>query len=140
MSEIMRLTYTHDGDTLGAWRTVAGREVACILRLAYIDAPEVKQGVWGTRATSYLRTLLYIGEKIAVTVLGQDRYGRLIAEVCRVRDYGNLGLRLVLGGYAALYLCPGAQQAYWVAEGMARRKRAGIWSLPGLHQTPWLYR
>ena len=72
--------------------------------------------------------------------IGSDKYGRIIAEVLRQRDYGNLGLRLALGGYVALWMCPSTQQGYQAAQGIAKSKRAGIWSLPGLHQTPWLYR
>lgn len=140
MPEIMRLTYTYDGDTIGAWRDLPGRVEQVHLRLAYIDAPEIAQGPWGIRSRAYLRALLAIGERIQVDIKGTDKYGRLLAEVCRVRDYGNLGLRMVLGGYASLCLCPASQQAYHVAEGIARRKKAGIWSLPGLQQTPWLFR
>jgi len=140
MPEIMRLTYTYDGDTLGAWRTIGGMASPVKLRLAYLDAPELAQSPWGIRARSYLRTLLYVNEPIQVDIKGTDKYGRIIAEVLRTRDYGNLGLRLVLGGYAALWLCPSTQPAYIAAQDIARAKRAGIWALPGLQQTPWLYR
>lgn len=140
MSELMRLTYTHDGDTLGATRTVNGQPEQVKLRLAYIDAPELAQSPWGLRARSYLRSLLYVNEPILVNAKGNDKYGRLIAEVLRQRDYGNLGLRLALGGYVALWLCPGTEAGYLAAQAIARAKKAGIWSLPGLHQTPWLYR
>ncbi|MBP6582088.1 MAG: thermonuclease family protein [Chromatiaceae bacterium] len=140
MSELMRLTYTYDGDTLGATRTVNGQPEQVKLRLAYIDAPEMAQSPWGIRARSYLRTLLYVNEPILVDVIGSDKYGRLIAEVLRKRDYGNLGLRLALGGYAALWMCPSTQQGYQAAQAIAQYKKVGIWSLPGIHQTPWLYR
>lgn len=140
MPEFMHLTYTYDGDTLGARRTLGSLSGQEHLRLAYIDAPEIAQSPWGIRARSYLRTLLVVNERIQVDIKSRDKYGRLIAEVIRTRDYGNLGLRMVLQGYAALFMCPNTQQAYHVAEGIARRKRAGIWSLPGLHQTPWLFR
>jgi endonuclease YncB( thermonuclease family) len=140
MPEFMHLTYTYDGDTLGARRTLGSLSGQEQLRLAYIDAPEIAQSPWGIRARSYLRTLLVVNERIQVDIKSRDKYGRLIAEVIRTRDYGNLGLRMVLQGYAALFMCPSTQQAYHVAESIARRKKAGIWSLPGLHQTPWIYR
>ncbi len=140
MSELMRLTYTYDGDTLGAWRIVNGQQEQVKLRLAFIDAPEMAQGLWGLRARSYLRTLLYVNESIAVDGHSYDKYGRLIAEVLRTRDYGNLGLRLVLGGYAALWMCPASQPAFHAAASIAKAKKAGIWAIPGLHQTPWLTR
>ena len=140
MSELMRLTYTYDGDTLGATRTVNGQPEQVKLRLAYIDAPEMAQSPWGIRARSYLRTLLYVNEAILVDFKGYDKYGRQIAEVLRKRDYGNLGLRLALGGYVALWLCPSTQQGYQAAQAIAQYKKVGIWSLPGIHQTPWSYR
>jgi endonuclease YncB( thermonuclease family) len=140
MPEFMHLTYTYDGDTLGARRTLGSLSGQEQLRLAYIDAPEIAQSPWGIRARSYLRTLLVVNERIQVDIKSRDKYGRLIAEVLRTRDYGNLGLRMVLQGYAALFMCPASQAAYFVAEGIAKRKKAGIWSLPGLHQTPWLFR
>lgn len=140
MSELMRLTYSYDGDTIGAWRMVNGKQEQTRIRLAYLDAPELAQGLWGLRARTYLRTLLYINEPIIVDIKGTDPYGRLIAEVLRQRDYGNLGLRLVLGGYAALWMCPSDQPAFQAAEAIAKAKRTGIWAVPGLHQTPWLFR
>ena len=140
MPEFMHLTYTYDGDTLGARRTLGSLSGQEQLRLAYIDAPEIAQSPWGIRARSYLRTMLVVNERIQVDIKSRHKYGRLIAEVIRTRDYGNLGLRMVLQGYAAPFMCPSTQQAYHVAESIARRKKAGIWSLPGLHQTPWIYR
>ena len=139
MSELMRLTYTYDGDTLGATRTVNGQPEQVKLRLAYIDAPEMAQSPWGIRARSYLRTLLYVNEPILVDVIGSDKYGRLIAEVMRQRDYGNLGLRLALGGYVALWMCPSTQQGYQPAQVIAPAKKVGIWSIHGHPQTPWLF-
>ena len=100
----------------------------------------IRDRPWGIRARSYLRTLLYVNEPILVDVIGSDKYGRLIAEVLRKRDYGNLGLRLALGGYVALWMCPSSQQGYQAAQAIAQAKKVGIWSIPGLHQTPWLYR
>lgn len=139
-TEIMRLTYTYDGDTLGGYRTLGGTVEPVRIRLAYLDAPEMNQAPWGMRARSYLRSLLAINECIEVRVNDTDRYGRLLAEVLRTRDYGNVGLRLVLGGYAALWQCPTTQPAYWAAQDIARCRRLGIWSRPGLHQSPWIFR
>ena len=137
MGELMRLTYTYDGDTLGAL-DAAGQAVR--IRLAWIEAPELEQERWGIRARAYLRSLLAIGERLDVNVIGDDDYGRLVAEVLRARDYGNCGLRLVLGGYAAVRHCPNNQPAYRAAQDIAQRDRRGIWAQPGPHQTPWLYR
>ena len=46
MSEMMRLTYTYDGDTLGAWRTVNDQlTAACTSRPALLSAPASRWAV-----------------------------------------------------------------------------------------------
>ena len=140
ISERMHVIYTHDGDTVTCWRTVNGVAVEARIRLAFIDAPELAQSPYGISARAYFRSLLYVNEPVEARIYGQDAYGRLIAEIIRLRDYGNCGLRLVLAGHAAVFRCPADRSEYASAEGIARYQRAGIWRLPGLHQTPWLYR
>lgn len=138
----MRVVYTPDGDTVRCLRTVqngaATEEIR--VRLAWIDAPEMSQAPYGLNARAYLRRLLALGEPVKVAILGQDLYGRLVGELLRVRDDGNCGLRLVLGGYAALHECPIQRSEYYAAQEIAQKKKLGIWHAPGLHQTPWLYR
>lgn len=140
ITERLRVLYTHDGDTLTCWRTVNGVASEVRVRLAFIDAPELAQSPYGLRARAYLRSLLYVNEPVQARIYDTDAYGRLIAEIIRLRDDGNCGLRLVLAGYAARFRCPTDRSEYASAEGIARYQRAGIWRLPGLHQTPWLYR
>lgn len=140
ITERLRVVYTHDGDTLTCWRTVNGAVVQARIRLAFIDAPELAQSPYGVHARAYLRSLLYVNEPVEARIYGTDAYGRLIAEIIRLRDYGNCGLRLVLGGYAARFRCPPERTEYASAEGIARFKKAGIWRQPGLQQTPWQYR
>ena len=142
-SERMRISYTPDGDTLRCFRTVGTRVEEVRVRLAFIDAPEmthVQSYAFAVRARAYLRSLLYLNEEVETRIYGTDAYGRFIAEVIRLRDYGNCGLRLVVGGYAALYQCPSERSEYFAAQDIAQRKRAGIWSIPGPWQTPWLTR
>ena len=138
--EQLRVLYTHDGDTVTCRRTVNGIAREQRLRLAFIDAPELAQTPYGIAARAYFRSLLYVNEPVEARIYGQDAYGRLIAEIIRLRDYGNCGLRLVVGGYAALWQCPAARSEYHAAQDIAQRKRAGIWRQPGLQQTPWRYR
>jgi endonuclease YncB( thermonuclease family) len=140
ITERMRVVYTSDGDTVTCWRTVNGVAVEARIRLAFIDAPELAQSPYGLSARSYFRSLLYVNEPVEARIYGSDAYGRLIAEMIRLRDYGNCGLRLALGGYAAVFRCPAERTEYVSAEGIARHKRIGIWRQPGLQQTPWLYR
>ena len=140
ISERLRIVYTHDGDTVTCWRTVNGVAVQARIRLAFIDAPELAQSPYGISARAYFRSLLYVNEPVEARIYGTDAYGRLIAEIIRLRDYGNCGLRLVVGGYAPVFRCPAERTEYASAEGIARYKRAGIWRQPGLQQTPWRYR
>lgn len=142
-SERMRVSYTPDGDTIRCWRTVGTAAEEVRVRLAYIDAPEISRPdciAYAISAHAYLRRLLALGEGVEVRIVGQDLYGRLLAEVIRIRDGGNCGLRLVLGGYAALWQCPQSRGEYHAAQDIAQRKRVGIWRTPGPWQTPWLYR
>ncbi len=146
-SEVMRVHYTPDGDTLRCFRTVTENGVTRAeevrIRLAYIDAPEIGHAecrAYAIRARAYLRRLLYVGEPVETRILGHDQYGRFIAEVIRLRDYGNCGLRLAHGGYAALYQCPLVRWEYQAAQEIAQQKRLGIWRNPGPWQTPWLTR
>lgn len=146
-TEVMRVSYTPDGDTMRCFRTItdAGttRAEEVRIRLAYIDAPEIGNAEcrpYAIAARAYLRRLLALGERVEVRILGQDVYGRLLAEVLRLRDYANCGLRLVHGGYAALYQCPQNRGEYYAAQEIAQRKRLGIWHQNGPWQTPWLTR
>ncbi len=140
IAERLRILYSHDGDTVTCWRTVNGVATPVRVRLAFIDAPELAQSPYGVHARAYFRSLLSVNEPVEARIYGQDAYGRLIAEIIRLRDYGNCGLRLVVGGYAALFQCPAARTEYASAEGIARCRKAGIWRQNGLQQTPWLYR
>ncbi len=142
-SEQMRVSYTPDGDTIRCWRTVGQAAAEVRVRLAYIDAPEIgnpQTTAYAVSARAYLRRLLALGEVVDVRIVGQDLYGRILAEVIRIRDGGNCGLRLIHGGYAALWQCPRSRGEYYAAQEIAQRKRLGIWRTPGPWQTPWLYR
>ena len=142
-TEIMRVSYTPDGDTLRCFRTINSRVEEVRIRLAFIDAPEMNHPpsyTFAVRARAYLRSLLYVNEAVEVRIYGTDVYGRFIAEVIRLRDYGHCGLRLVVGGYAALYQCPADRSEYYAARSIAQSKSAGIWSIPGPWQTPWVTR
>lgn len=141
--EQMRVDYTPDGDTIKAWRTVGSHTENVRIRLAYMDAPELTHPAsypYAVSARAYLRRLLALRELIHVTVLGQDTYGRLVGEVRRVRDDGNCALRLLIGGYVALWQCPQSRGEYYAAQDIAQRKRLGIWKTDGPWQAPWRYR
>ena len=141
--EQMRVSYTPDGDTIKVWRTRGHSAEEVRVRIAYIDAPELSDPAsypYAVSARAYLRRLLALRELINVTVLGQDAYGRIIGEVRRVRDDGNCALRLLVGGYVALWNGPQSRGEYYAAQDIARRKRLGIWKADGPWQAPWRYR
>lgn len=141
--EIMRVKYTPDGDTIRCFRTLGASTEEVRVRLAYIDAPEIGHApshAYAIRARTYLRRLLNLGERVETRIVGQDFYGRIVAEVINLRTYAHCGLRLVAGGYATLYQCPLARREYYDAQTIAQQKRLGIWSQEGPWQTPWLYR
>ena len=135
--ERLRVSYVPDGDTLRAF-TARGEEVR--IRLAHVDAPEMSQAPYGLAARAYFRRLLNLQELIELRRIGTDMHGRSVGEVIRLRDGANCGLRLVQQGYIALYRCPRDRGEYYAAQDEARRLGRGIWKVPGLQQTPWLYR
>ena len=141
--EKVRVNYTPDGDTLKVWRTAGNRVEDVRIRLAFIDAPELSDPAstaYAVAARAYLRRLLALNETVEARIHGTDAYGRLIAEVISLRSYAHCGLRLVEGGYAALWQCPQSRGEYYAAQDIAQRKRRGIWRNPGPWQAPWRYR
>ena len=136
MSEMMRLTYTYDGDTLGAWRTVNDQQEQVKLRLAFIDAPEIAQGIWGIRARSYLRTLLYVNESIAVNFHGYDKYGRLIAEVLRRAITATSACGWSSAAMPPSGCAPSTQPAYHAAQAIAKAKTRRHLGQPGPPPNP----
>jgi micrococcal nuclease len=96
----------HDGDTC---RTSTGEKI----RIACIDAAELT----GPRATpqraeaarDYLRQLV-VGKEVLIRRIGQDRYGRAIAEIYLWPL--NIGEEMVASGHARI-LRPHARQCPW---------------------------
>lgn len=85
----------YDGDT---FVMSDGRKV----RIAGIDTPEAGEK-FHDEAKAYLSELIYDKEITLVSIpAGQDRYGRILAEV--LIDTVNIGLALIKKGFAQLYL------------------------------------
>ena len=125
-----------DGDSLQVWQ--AGR--ALKVRLACIDAPELRQSPWGAQSRSLLQQRLPVGREVKLDVKDTDRHGRTVAEV--TSDM-NIGLVLVEEGQAFvsqrhLHHCEARQ--YQEAEGHARRRSIGIWRVSGGITRPWIFR
>lgn len=123
-----------DGDTLDVHHLKDHQRI----RLYCIDAPESDQPPWGGEARDELRALAPAGTEVRLDVRARDAYGRLVAEVFVGEK--NLNLVMVEAGRAAVYSRFCQDDAYFEAEARARDRNLGIWSSPGLHQTPWKWR
>jgi micrococcal nuclease len=66
-----------DGDTI---RLKTGNKTVTV-RLACIDAPEMKQNPWGQQSSARLKQLLPVGQGITLRAIETDKYKRLVAEV-----------------------------------------------------------
>ena len=66
-----------DGDTI---RVRTGNKTVTV-RLACIDAPEIKQSPWGQQSSARLKQLLPVGQTITLRPVETDKYNRLVAEI-----------------------------------------------------------
>ena len=125
-----------DGDTIRVRQ--GGRTIT--VRLACIDAPETAQSPYGQQARRYLQQLLPVGATVTLNEKTRDRYGRTVAEV--ISDI-NINLAMVEDGHAFAYrqyLGGCDAKEYLDAEYRARRRRYGVWQVPGGITRPWDFR
>lgn len=125
-----------DGDTL----TVQAGGKKTIIRLACIDAPEMKQVPWGEQSRKRLQMLLPAGTAVSVKSYTTDKYGRTVAEIFKGQT--NINLTLVQEGRAVVYReylaqCDGS--AYLKNESTAKSRRLAFWSQPK-PVMPWDFR
>lgn len=90
---LAELAHTIDGDTLVLTN---GQTI----RLAYIDAPELKQEPYGHIASIHLTFLLY-GKEIEVIPIAQDKYGRTIAQLFVQGEC--ISMKMIQSGNALAY-------------------------------------
>jgi endonuclease YncB( thermonuclease family) len=108
-----------DGDTI---RVQQGTQ-RIMIRLTWIDAPEMAQRPYGPQAREYLQQRLPIGRPVTLKVQTTDRYYRTVAEVF---SEINIGLAMVEDGQAFAYrkyLGQCDAQEYLAAESRASRRR-----------------
>lgn len=124
----LKVVSVGDGDTFRATRTT-GEKVT--VRLACIDAPEIKQAPYGNKSRDYLRQLIPVGQSVQAKVVDTDKYGRKVAII----EAGgkNVNLKLVSAGHAALYTeylsnCLDIKQELLSAEATAKSARLEFWS------------
>jgi micrococcal nuclease len=127
-----------DGDT---FRMKDERTILTV-RLACIDAPEMKQKPYGAAAANRLRQLLPVGQAVILKVVNIDRYTRTVAEV--YSGNRSINLALVQEGYAVIYPqylkgCPDLQERLISGEASAKSRRLGIWAQNN-PVMPWDYR
>jgi len=132
-----RVVKVYDGDTVSI--VIKGRKEK--IRLIGIDAPEIKQKPWGTRAKRHLEKLLAASERKVVLefdVEKRDKYGRFLCYIFS-SDGKMLNLQMVRDGYAMLLTIPPNIKyvdELKAAQTEARQRGCGIWSVKGLQETP----
>jgi micrococcal nuclease len=127
-----------DGDTV---TTQFGTKKSTI-RLASIDAPEMKQTPWGQKSRDRLKQLLPIGQTAKFSIKEKDRYGRFVAEI--FLGSKNINLAMVQEGQAVVYReylknCPDSKNNLLSAEATAKSKKLNFWSQSN-PVMPWDFR
>lgn len=112
------------------------------VRLACIDAPELKQPP-GEKSRDYFSWLLNRGgNKVKVQAITVDRYGRTVAQLWN--NYGLIQSQMAIAGMAYGYDqykkdCPD-WPAIQSTQAQAQEAKLGVWRLPNGGQRPWDYR
>jgi len=125
-----RVTRIIDGD--GIWVRLDSGPIE--VRLGYIDAPEADQ-VWGRDSTAALARRVN-GREVALDVVTQDRYHRLVAVVYLADE--NINAWMVKQGHAWAYRQYATDSSYCAWEGEARARGWGLWAPAQLPRVaPW---
>ena len=120
-----------DGDSLVVLS--GGREVD--VRLAYIDAPELKQA-HGRQAGAALRSL--VGDRrVELELIGGDVHGRIVARV--LRGTIDVNAEMVRRGFAWVRREFRHPPTLARIEGQARASRRGLWARAD-PVPPWVWR
>ncbi|MDP2278242.1 MAG: thermonuclease family protein [Nitrospirota bacterium] len=137
----VRVIKAHDGDTISV--ILSGRKEK--VRLIGIDAPEIKQRPWGTKARKHLEKMLIASNRTVILefdVEKRDKYGRLLCYIF-TPDRKMLNIQMVKDGYAVLLTIPPNIKyvdELRMAENEARQYRRGIWNSKRLKESPRDYR
>lgn len=132
-----------DGDTVIVEESDGSR---FRIRLAFIDAPEMKQP-GGVKAKEYLTSLLK-GKDVIVKFSSIDKYGRIIGVVYREGDLSvfktttvnmSVNYNVVYAGHAWYYKDYAKDINFERAEERAKEAKVGLWQNTN-PQAPWAYR
>ena len=127
------VTKVTDGDTI----RVQLSSGPITVRFDSIDAPERDQP-WGDQASKALAGLLD-GKEVALEVVTQDRYERLVAVVYLGDE--NINAWMVKQGNAWAYRQYLKDTDYCIWEDSSRSARRGLWALPqDQRNAPWEWR
>ncbi|MHC5762348.1 thermonuclease family protein [Nostoc sp.] len=127
-----------DGDTI---RVKTGNKTVTV-RLACIDAPEMKQNPWGQQSSTRLKQLLPVGQAITIRAVETDKYKRLVAEV--FVENRSVNLNMVQEGQAVVYRqylkgCPQSKDSLLQGENTAKQQRLAFWNQAN-PVMPWDFR
>lgn len=127
-----------DGDTI---RVLTGNKTVTV-RLACIDAPEMKQSPWGQQSSARLKQLLPVGQSVTLRPVETDKYKRLVAEI--YVENRSVNVNMVQEGQAVVYRqylksCPQSNDSLLQAENYAKQKRLAFWSQAN-PVMPWDFR
>jgi micrococcal nuclease len=132
----------NDGDTV----TLMLNDKSRRCRLIGIDAPEIGQEPWGTKAKEHLRQLLKEQYwRVSVEVGSDehyDKYKRLLVYLW-TKDNRLINEQMVLDGYAVLFTYRSNSKykdRLARAQKIAQEKQIGIWGQDGLTETPLEYK
>lgn len=134
-----KVTAVIDGDTIEVLRD--GKAIR--IRLQGIDCPEKSQP-FGAQAKETTSDLVF-GKQVLVKPTGEDRYGRMLADVYvdaanTENEFGGwLNKALVGAGMAWHYKRYSQDQELARAEEMARKVKIGLWN-DTQPVAPWLWR
>lgn len=133
-----RITKVHDGDSVHVTPTGKSR---VIVRLAAIDAPEIKQSN-GIESRDYLRSMI-MNRNVNVRCNKTDKYRRQICVVSH--DGKDINLEMLKAGHAWYYAKYKNEQArkdqrlYLKAESQAKKSKTGLWATSE-PVAPWQFR
>lgn len=120
-----------DGDTI----KVLQQRTALKVRLAEIDAPEIRQA-FGTQAKKTLADMVF-GKEVKVIERDQDRYGRLVGTVYVGEQ--SVNAEMVRRGMAWVYRRYATDPTLFQIEEQAKANKRGLWTDP-YAMPPWEYR
>jgi endonuclease YncB( thermonuclease family) len=103
------------------------------VRLACIDAPQLREGSAGLAARAALENLLQPGAWVTLSARSKAADGVELAEILPVGSTVPINLTLVQAGMAWMdrqATSPCSKETYREAEWSARTKRLGLWGRP----------